>query len=331
MPKIEYVPRRFKPAVKSIIAHANVVIDDYTKQGYVLTLRQLYYKFIAKDLFPETWIDEAYNRKHGLDPRTKNTIKNYKRLGSIVNDARLAGLLDWNAIEDRGRCVRAVPHWGKPSDIIDSAAASFRIDKWVGQKYRPEVWVEKEALAGVISPVCGELDISYLACKGYTSQSEMWASAMRLKRIAKKQGQTPIILHFGDHDPSGMDMTHDIENRLKIFTGGMELRRLALNMSQIEQYKPPPNPAKETDARFMKYQRKYGKDSWELDALEPAVLAQLIRDAVATLRDQAKYDELVNQEMKHREQLRQAAAKLRIKFELDELEAKCDFYEEEQE
>ncbi len=309
MPKIEYVPRRFKPAVKAIITHANVVIDDYVKQGFVLTLRQLYYKFIAKDLFPETWIDTAYNKRMGLDPNTKNTVKNYKRLGSIINDARLAGHLDWDAIEDRTRAVRAVPHWKTPGEIINSSAYSFRLDKWVGQKFRPEVWIEKEALAGVIEGVCAELDIPYFACKGYTSQSEMWASAMRLKRIAKKFGQTPIILHFGDHDPSGMDMTNDIINRLKIFTGGMELRRLALNMPQIEQYKPPPNPAKETDARFLQYQRKYGNDSWELDALEPAVLAQLIHDAVVGLREKDKYDALVKEELKHRAQLTLCAEK----------------------
>ena len=86
MSKICYLPRNFRPDTLEIIAKANVVIVDYQQQGFKLTLRQLYYQFIARDLFPESWIDEEYNRKNGLPPDTKNTMKNYKHLGDIIND-----------------------------------------------------------------------------------------------------------------------------------------------------------------------------------------------------------------------------------------------------
>jgi len=278
---IEYKSFNFRDDSLRIIDKANEIITQYQQQGFRLTLRQLYYQFVARDLLP-------------------NTVKSYKRLGSIVNDARLAGLIDWEFIEDRTRETNMPPSWITPESILDSAARAFRIDKWVDQNFRPEVWIEKEALAGVIEPVCRELQIPFLSCRGYTSQSEMWSSAQRLVGF-RKQGQTPVVLHLGDHDPSGIDMTRDIRDRLRLFLGvRVKLDRLALNMDQIEQYNPPPNPAKTTDARFQGYVVEFGHESWEIDALEPALLAQLIRDRVLDLCDNAKWDVKVAEEAEHR-------------------------------
>jgi len=198
-------------------------------------------------------------------------------------------------------------HWTHPSEIIQSAAQSFRIDKWADQEHRPEVWVEKDALVGIVERICRELDIPFLACRGYTSQSEMWSSAMRLQRLADECGQTPIILHFGDHDPSGIDMTRDITDRLRMFMGGIEVRRVALNMNQVEEFNPPPNPAKSTDARFSSYLELFGDESWELDALEPAVLVQLITDNVLEMRDEEKWERSVAREAEYIAQLDDAA------------------------
>jgi hypothetical protein len=140
----------------------------------------------------------------------------------------------------------------------------------------------------VIEGVCEEFDVPYFSCCGYTSQSEMWGAG---RRLASYKGQTPIIFHFGDHDPSGKDMTRDITDRLEMFMGGMQVKRLALNMDQVEEYEPPPNPAKTTDSRYGVYIAEFGDESWELDALEPAVIATLIRDAVTALIDQELWDE----------------------------------------
>ncbi len=306
MPKIAYIQKRFNRHTTDIIVKANAIIAEYVAQGFELTLRSLYYKFIGRDLFPETWIDKEYNIKKGLDPQTKNTVKNYKRLGSILNDARLAGLMDWESFDDITRKVRSMSHWSTPSDIINSCAHSFRIDKWEGQKFRPEVWVEKDALAGVVTGICQELDIPFLCCRGYTSQTEMWGSAMRLKAIYEG-GQTPFILHFGDHDPSGIDMSRDIQERLEIFQVEPDFRRLALNMAQIKTHKCPPNPAKESDSRFKSYADKFGDDSWELDALEPQVIVDLIKSHVLEVRDDDLWDEKVAEESQYRSELRYAA------------------------
>ncbi len=283
MPKINYIWKDFRPETRAVIHDANGIIDEYRKQGFLLTLRQLYYQFVARGLL-------------------KNTQREYKRLGGIVNDARLAGLLDWSAIEDRTRNLKRDAEWSDPGSVIDSAAEGYRIDKWLGQDHRVEVWIEKEALAGVFARVCREEQVPFFACRGYTSQSEMWRAARRLQRWSS-QGYRPIILHFGDHDPSGIDMTRDIVDRMDVFRCDLKVNRLALNMDQVDEFNPPPNPAKVTDSRFEAYLQSYGSSSWELDALEPSVLAALVRDEIRRVRDADLWDERTDQEDEERELL----------------------------
>lgn len=310
MPKITYVNKRFGKSSLTLIAHTNAIIEDYSKQGFDLTLRQIYYQIVARDLFPDDrrwrWVEAT--RKWVRDANgTKNADPNYKWLGGIINDARLAGLVDWNAIVDRTRNLKGLGHWNNPGDIIESAAYSFKVDKWADQDYRPEVWVEKDALVGVIGSVCNGLDVPFFSCRGYTSQSEMWGAGQRLKSHVKNC-YTPIIFHLGDHDPSGIDMTRDIEERLEMFMGGTKLDRLALNMPQVRKFNPPPNPAKLTDSRCDAYIAEFGDESWELDALDPKTISGLIRDAVLEIRDQDKWDEAVEREDAGVSKLKLAAA-----------------------
>lgn len=267
MPKIEYVPKVFTSAHLDIIATADRICRDYANQGFDLTLRQLYYQFVA--------------RGHIANKQTE-----YKRLGSIINDARLAGLLDWNYIVDRTRNVRRLAHWDDPADVIASAAYGYRTDRWANQPHRVEVWIEKDALVGVIAGVCERNDIPYFSCRGYTSQSELWGAAQRMRRY-DLAGQDPVVIHLGDHDhdPSGVDMTRDIRERLNLFGAHVQVVRIALNMDQIRQYNPPPNPAKLTDSRASGYIREHGRSSWELDALDPATLDRLIEDEIWAYRD----------------------------------------------
>lgn len=283
MPLIAYKEKRFNKSSRRLIDQANTIIAAYQAQGFRLTLRQLYYQFVSRDLIA-------------------NNLREYKRLGNVISEARLAGQIDWNAIEDRTRSVASLSHWSDPTQIVSACSHQFRLDKWEGQEYRPEVWIEKEALAGVVDRACRELDISYLSCRGYTSQSEMWGSAVRLASISG-DGQIPVILHFGDHDPSGIDMSRDIQERLAMFGAHVEFRRLALNMNQIDEFDPPPNPAKTTDSRFAAYQRDFGAESWELDALEPKVLVDMIRREVLAMRDQDTWDRMQEREDAHRDEI----------------------------
>jgi len=283
MPLICYVPKSFRPDTQGRINQANEIIAEYQAQGFKLTLRQLYYQFVSRDLIP-------------------NTVQSYKSLGDVVNDGRLAGLIDWDAIEDRTRNLRSSPHWSSPRSIVRACADQFAVDLWDTQEKYVECWIEKDALVGVIEGVCTELDVPYFACRGYTSQSEMWGAAQRLIE-REKAGKNTTIIHLGDHDPSGIDMTRDIQDRLELFGSTAVIHRIALVYDQIEQYNPPPNPAKTTDARYQSYADKYGDESFELDALEPRVIVDLIREAVQDRIDQDAWEEALQRQQNGRDQL----------------------------
>lgn len=274
------------------VRKANQIITEYQAQGFDLTLRQLYYQMVARG-----W--------------RENTMQSYKRLGDVISRARRAGLIDWNAIVDRTRHLRGLSHWDGPEEILAAVAQQYNVHRWEGQPNRIEVWIEKDALVGVFEPICQELDVPVLSCRGYPSDSEVWGAAMRLCRYVEVGNQVPVILHFGDHDPSGVDMSRDIEDRLRLFGGSLLsdliMRRVALNFAQVQQYNPPSNPAKETDSRFVGYEKLHGNKSWELDALEPTVLAGLVRKHVSQFIDQDLYDDQITRQTKERKQLQKVS------------------------
>ena len=169
------------------------------------------------------------------------------------------------------------------------------LNRWNDQPNYVEVWVEKDALIGIVSQVCKKLDVPHFSCRGYTSQSEMWGAAQRF--IAQEDSRESMtIIHLGDHDPSGIDMTRDIQERLEMFGANVEVKRVALTMKQIEAFNPPPNPTKVTDARSGGYISRFGHECWELDALEPKVITQLIEDEVTALIDYDLFNAIAAQE-----------------------------------
>ncbi len=261
-----YTEKNFRPDSLRLIAIAEQIMTDYAAQGYDLSLRQLYYQFVARNHIP-------------------NSEKSYKNLGSLISDARLAGLLDWEIIKDRGREMVEHSHWTSPSGILETAARQFRLNLWEDQPNHVLVMVEKQALEGVLLPVCRSLDVPFMANKGYSSSTALYELG-RLLNDRLHQNKEVYVLYLGDHDPSGIDMTRDVDERLELFADGwIETQRLALNMDQVEEYGPPENPAKTTDSRYTAYIERFGESSWELDALEPSVLAGLVRERIEALRD----------------------------------------------
>jgi len=297
MAEIAYISKNFGASSLDIIAKANRICAAFQRQGINLTLRGLYYRLVARDLFPDDrrWYRDPRTGKwvrdlDGLNPNsTKNADPNYKWLGDIINDARLAGLVDWTYLVDETRALRSLAHWEDPFAIMDAVASQYRIDRWAKQPVHVEVWVEKDAMVGVLTGVCNTNDVPFFSCRGYTSQTAMHDAAQRLISIERSNKQDLVIIHLGDHDPSGVDMSRDIEDRLNLFGCFPTVRRIALNMDQIEQYDPPPNPAKITDSRSGGYIDRYGDESWELDALDPAVLIQLIQAEIEDWRDDSQW------------------------------------------
>jgi len=267
----------WNPASKSreLLSIAESVIDRYAAQGYDLTLRQLYYQMVAGGHIP-------------------NNVRQYKNLGNLVNNARLAGLIDWKQIDDRVRVIEQNSHWSGPESILRSAIYSFYMDHWIDQEWHVELWCEKDAVSNILQPVCEKHDIIFLANRGYSSQTAMYKAYKRFRNRIR-DGKSVALIYFGDHDPSGLDMVRDISDRLAMFLGPddnrkMEVDHAALLREQIEEYNPPENPAKTTDSRYEKYITEHGDSSWELDALSPEVLEEIAESHILNYMDQSAFD-----------------------------------------
>jgi hypothetical protein len=266
------------------IEQINRILDEYAGQGYRLTLRQLYYQLVSRDIIP-------------------NLDREYGNLSRILKEARMGGLVDWNYIEDRIRRPK-LPYWVSDLDeAIQDTIHSYRLDRMKGQPNYIEVWIEKDALSSVFYRVTQKYGIRLMVNRGYSSVSAMYDSADRFMN-AYKDGRNPIILYFGDHDPSGLDMIRDIKDRLFEFGLDVNVIPCALNKEQIAEYNPPPNPAKITDPRAKDYIMEHGDTSWELDALRPDVLAELTEKHVNELIDYSIYIAVLQSEEEDTNKLR---------------------------
>jgi len=260
------------------IATANSIIEDYSNQGLTLTLRQLFYQFVSKDIIP-------------------NTERSYKNLGNVISKGRLAGLIDWDAIEDRVRVPERPTEFENLGELVRGATAIYRLPRRRGQECYVELWVEKDALAGVLSPIARKYHVTLMVNRGYSSSSAMYESARRIhdERLGN-ESETATILYLGDMDPSGEDMVRDVADRLRTFGTHLNVEKIALTMDQVDEYKPPPNPAKLTDSRAKGYLEKFGDESWEVDALPPTALRDLIESALDNLTDQEMVDAVISRE-----------------------------------
>lgn len=283
--KEQFIDHKFSRKTRARIELANNILNDLAAQGYQISLRQLYYQLVSRGEIP-------------------NNQKEYKKLGDTLNKARLAGLVDWSSMEDRGRYLRGTNGgYGSPAEYISGLENGYFKDWWQGQDNYVEVWVEKDALVGVVERPCDRHRVRYFSCRGYSSATEQYAAGKRFAR-QERWGRTCHILHLGDHDPSGLDMTRDNDEKVHMFSGvSVNVHRIALNMDQVEELKPPPNPAKMTDSRVGGYIARHGKKSWELDALPPAYIDKLIDSHLRDLIDAEAMEAMKAQEAEETKEL----------------------------
>ena len=285
------------------------VVRSYKAQGQKLTNRQLYYQLVTENIIP-------------------NAEATYKRICTFITDARYGGRIDWDDIVDRARNPSKHSEWDSVKDLIKSAVAAYRLPRWSDQDNYVELYCEKQALEGVFQPVADQFHIYFGANKGYCGASTVYDIAKRIKEQIEA-GKKCIILYFGDHDSSGLDMIRDIRDRITEFlTKGedetyykinsddevvvdedniedyFEIIPLALNMAQIKQFNPPPNPAKMSDPRAAWYIKTYGKQSWELDALKPNVLIDLATQGIMRYLNADKYNRWVQLEKTQKQKLK---------------------------
>lgn len=284
------------------------IVDEYVMMGIKLTNRQLYYQLVGRDYIPNA--DEVY-----------------KRICTFLTNSRYGGLIDWEAIEDKDRIPEKHSEWDNVSSLVDSAIHSYRLPRWKDQEYYIELYCEKKAGISVLQPIANKWHIYFGFNKGYSSASAMYDLAKRIEEQLENEKRI-VILYFGDHDASGLDMVRDITDRITEFlTKGphgfsedyvedmLEIFPVALTMEQIKKYGPPPNPAKITDPRAKKYIEEFGKVSWELDSLNALELRKIAEKSVLKYLDKEKYDAWINREKKEKQALIDFGKKLSKKKE----------------
>ena len=182
----------------------NNIIEQYAEQGYKLTLRQLYYQLVSKDIIP-------------------NRVQEYQKLSGLLVKGRMGGVVDWDAIEDRIRRPQIPYKYDGVADAIQDTARTYRRDRQEGQSIYIEVWVEKDALSGVLKRVTQKYHIYLMVNRGYTSCTALYDTAQRAAYYLKYKDRGNFhILYFGDHDPSGLDMLREVAKIDFIKTGVMK-------------------------------------------------------------------------------------------------------------
>lgn len=272
----------------ALVNQCIAITEEYMEAGFRLTLRQLYYQLVARDIVP-------------------NTERSYKNIGTYCARARLAGLMDWEAIEDRARRPHFFGHFVNLSQCVSWAMNEYRLNRWATQECYAELWVEKDALASVLQPLADEYHVTLMVNRGYSSASAMKESAERFRR---QQHRPCHLFYLGDLDPSGEDMVRDIDARLFEFGVEVEVEKIALTIEQVRRYRPPPNPAKMSDSRAAEFVKKYGRSSWEVDALTPQQLQAVIRDSLDGIIDTEAMDEIIEQEEADKARLMVAAQEI---------------------
>jgi hypothetical protein len=296
--KIQFRQVYLSRANKARLNRINAIIENYQMQGYRLTLRQLYYQLVIELIIP-------------------NEKSEYAKLSTLLKEGRMGGIVDWNAIEDRLRQPYSPASFDDPKQIIDAAIQQYALPRQNGQEIYIEVWVEKDALSGVLRRVTAPYHIPIMVNRGYSSVSAMFDSYQRFKE-AYNNGQNIKIFYLGDYDPSGIDMIRDIHDRIVEFCEGdagmaplaFSIEPIALTRQQIDDYNPPPNPvkrataAKKGDPRAEEFVAKHGTSCWEVDALKPEVLHDLVEGAIRSEIDLELYEAILKKEKRDKTKLR---------------------------
>jgi hypothetical protein len=268
---------------------------------------------MAKDKFDRNWITQnaieiCRRYEHGvLTLRAlhyqlvgigmTNTLQHYKRVVAAMIEARWDGLIAFEQFSDHDREVLGeTPYESKTLDeSIDDAKNSIRIwmnyhtrNRWEGQPYIVEIWIEKKALQGVFQPICERNRVALAPCKGYPSLTFLNDAKDRFQNVID-EGLTPIILYFGDYDASGEDIPRSIQENLERFGVSVDVKRIGLMEAQVLELGLPPAPTKVGDSRAANWD---GLGQVELDAVKPEILQEWVQDAI-----DGYFDTFIHQEL----------------------------------
>jgi hypothetical protein len=288
----------------SVVEATNKIIAQYDVR---LTVRQIYYRLISPpfQLFA-------------------NKLSNYKGFDKILTRAREKGEVNWRKIEDRSRTtIGGDSGFDSPELFTDAmivwtkrAWENYTRPAWKDQSKYVEVWVEKDALATLVSNVADGFRVLTYPSRGYSSFTRvMEAIEDRFEEVPEDRSLT--LIHLTDHDPSGLDMTRDVERRIREYWGSsdrVEIERVALTFEQVKKFDLAPNPTKMADPRSQNYHAQYGNQCWELDALPPDALEKIVKLAILKHIDAGTWDANMEQIDREKKQLQKKFEGMKISF-----------------
>jgi len=293
---------------KVVVPLVNEILDEY---DFKLTIRQIYYRLMS----------HPYNYFSVRD-------KKYHSLIQMLRRERENGTIDWHRIEDRHRSTHGGDdYFDSPDDFINVLKGTIR-ESWKGyirtmwddQNYKVELWIEKDAESSLAIQVADNYNVLVFTTKGPSSLTWVKLAVERLVEFANKE---IVILHFGDHDPSGIMMSRDLQRRFSRYGAeeGLEhirVKRIGLNMDQIDELNLiSSGKAKRTDPNFNAYIKEFGTDEvWEMDALPPDELKSIIVKSI---------NKYVNNKERWNEKIKETSEeKVEVKKKVSEMMSKLD-------
>lgn len=278
---------------KDLLVEIIKVIESYDTK---LTVRQIYYQLVTKHFI-------------------ENVRSQYQRVSKILVKARHDGDVDWDAIEDRTRQSEGgddsekTPegHFESAVDYLKNCWKYFRLPMWKNQPRYIEIWFEKQALQGIFSEETSKFNVTQLACRGYSSHTMGRELQIRIEDVTNERPEIKEIhiIYFGDLDPSGLDIYRFIQDMCSRFGLTIKFERVAITKEQVRKYNIPPMFAKKTDSRYDKFVAEHGTDVVELDALNPTVLQELIKESIEKHFDESIHDAVVKEQGNMRDDIRE--------------------------
>lgn len=239
---------------------------------------------ILKEIQPAT-VRQVFYRASiaGLVDKTE---AGYAKVQTDLVKMRRDGSLPYRWLADSTRWQRKPTTYTNVQTALREAARYYRKDLWAEADCYVEVWLEKDALAGVIVPITDAYDVPLMVARGYASLSFLHAAAENIDRL----GVPTYIYHLGDFDPSGVNAGEKIEETLRELAphADIHFERLAVSLEQITELELPTRPTKTTDSRA----KGFGDISVELDALDPVALRYLVEQAINRHLPTSRYEEL---------------------------------------
>lgn len=273
---------RPRKATQDRIDQITELVERYRDEGLLpITIRQLFYRLIAEYLLPKT-------------------EQSYQQLCEIVNRARRARVISMSAIRDDGFRMDRGSHYEGQSDFFDAvsrSAESYRIDRQDGQPNRLMLWCEAGGMVPQLRKICDPYSIPVASSGGFDSTTAKHDIAQQLSTAI-----STTVLHIGDHDPSGVHIFNSLREDITAFAnyydGDIQFTRLAVLPEHIAKYDLPTAPPKKSDRRSFE-----GDKTVQAEALDPAVMSQLVRESIESRLDIDAYHLALGQEEIERKEI----------------------------